>query len=54
MGLVKESKHVDLVIKSEPWTEKELIAFRKIINEQKAKRKKLALKVKKRKSNQHA
>jgi hypothetical protein len=31
MGLIKEPKNVDLSTKSEPWTEKELIDFRKIM-----------------------
>jgi len=39
MKLIKESKNVDLVIKSEPWTEKELHEFREIMKAQKAKRK---------------
>ena len=41
MGLLKESKKVDLLIKSEPWSEKELKEFRKIMKAQKSKRKKL-------------
>lgn len=40
MGLIKESKKVDLIIKSEPWTDKELKEFREIMKSQKAKRKK--------------
>ena len=31
MGLIKEPKNVDLSTKSEPWTEQELLDFRKII-----------------------
>jgi hypothetical protein len=40
MGLIKESKKVDLIIKSEPWTDEELREFREIMKAQKAKRKK--------------
>lgn len=42
MGLIKEPKNVDFSTKSEPWTEKELNDFRKImqgIKEKNAKRK---------------
>ena len=31
MGLIKESKNVDLIIKSEPWSKKELSEFREIM-----------------------
>jgi len=37
MGLIKEPKKVDLSTKSEPWTEQELIDFRKIMQDIKAK-----------------
>jgi len=37
MGLIKEPKNVDLSTKSEPWTEKELSDFRKIMQEIKTK-----------------
>jgi len=37
MGLIKESKKIDLSTKSEPWTEQELSDFRKIMQEIKAK-----------------
>ena len=37
MGLIKEPKNVDLSTKSEPWTEQELVDFRKIIQDIKAK-----------------
>lgn len=37
MGLIKEPKHIDLSTKSEPWTEKELMDFRKIMQDLKAK-----------------
>ena len=38
MGLIKEPKNVDLVIKSEPWSDKELEEFRDIMRAQKLKR----------------
>ena len=37
MGLIKEPKNVDFSMKSEPWTEKELSDFRKIMQAIKAK-----------------
>lgn len=46
MGLIKEPKNVDLSTKSEPWTEQELVDFRKIMQDIKsknAKRKERAL-----------
>ena len=48
MGLIKEPKHVDLSTKSEPWTEQELIDFRKImqaIKNKNAKRKERSLRL---------
>lgn len=54
MGLIKEPKQVDLIIHSEPWTEKELKEFREIMKAQKAKRKKLLLTPVKKKVRQHA
>ncbi|HWY09788.1 MAG TPA: hypothetical protein VN026_00610 [Bacteroidia bacterium] len=54
MGLIKEPKKVDLIIKSESWTDKELKEFRKIMKAQKAKRKKLPLRGPKRKTKQHS
>ena len=42
MGLIKEPKNIDLSTKSEPWTEQELVDFRKImqaIKQKNAKRK---------------
>jgi hypothetical protein len=46
MGLIKEAKNIDLVIHSEPWSEEELNAFRKImgINKSKAAKKAIAKK----------
>lgn len=35
MAIVKEPKGVDFVVKSEPWTEKELKEFRKLMKKQK-------------------
>ncbi len=37
MGLIREPKNVDFSVKSEPWTEKELSDFRKLMKEIKAK-----------------
>ncbi len=37
MGLIKEPKDVDLSTKSEPWSEQELIDFRKIMQDIKSK-----------------
>jgi len=37
MGLIKEPKNVDLSTKSEPWTEQELVDFRKIMQDIKGK-----------------
>lgn len=49
MGLIKEPRNVDLSTKSEPWTEKELVDFRKIMKEVKTKnaksKKQLRLKI---------
>lgn len=36
MGLIKEPKGVDFIVKSEPWTEEELADFRKLMKKQKA------------------
>ena len=52
MGLIRESKKVDLVIKSEPWTDKELREFRDIMKSQKAKRKKQLATITKSKTKQ--
>ena len=38
MGPIKEPKDVDFIIKSEPWTEKDLADFRKLIRKQREKR----------------
>ncbi|MHB1922897.1 MAG: hypothetical protein ACYCOO_11755 [Chitinophagaceae bacterium] len=37
MGLIKEPKNVDFSTKSKPWTEKELVDFRKIMQDMKTK-----------------
>jgi hypothetical protein len=37
MGLIREPKNIDLSTKSEEWTEKELLDFRKLMKEIKAK-----------------
>jgi Zn-dependent M16 (insulinase) family peptidase len=36
MSIVKEPKGVDFIVKSEPWTEKELSDFRKLMKKQKS------------------
>lgn len=38
MGLIKEPKHVDFSTQSKPWTEEELLDFRKVIGKLQAKR----------------
>ena len=37
MGLVREPQNVDFIIKSEPWTDKELSEFREIMKQLKTK-----------------
>jgi len=37
MGLIREPKNVDFIIKSEPWTKEELKQFRKIMKQQREK-----------------
>jgi hypothetical protein len=49
MGLIKEPVNVDFSTKSEPWTDKELSDFRKIMDTIKAKN----AVIKKRKNNQN-
>ena len=44
MGLIKEPKNIDLSTKSEPWTDKELADFRKLMQMIKAKNAKRKLK----------
>ena len=39
MGLIREPKNVDFIIKSEPWSEKELSEFRTIMKQKKSKNK---------------
>jgi len=41
MGLIREPKNVDFIIKSEPWTNEELKKFRDIMKQQRKKRVKL-------------
>ncbi|CAM2936696.1 hypothetical protein SAMN05444143_112107 [Flavobacterium succinicans] len=41
MNIIKEPKEIDFSIKSEPWSEEELIEFRKIMNIEKQKNVKL-------------
>lgn len=40
MGIIREPREIDIMIKSEPWIDKELADFRNLMKEQKAKRKK--------------
>lgn len=52
MAIVKEPKGIDFVVKSEPWSDEELIEFRKLMKKQKSdlgekKRSKIKEKVKK-------
>ena len=37
MGLTKEPKNIDLSTQSEPWTEQELVEFRALMQQLKAK-----------------
>ena len=37
MGLIREPKEIDMSMKSEPWTEKELTEFRKLMQDIKTK-----------------
>ena len=49
MGLIKEPKNIDLSTRSKPWTEQELVDFRKImqdIKQKNAKRKERAMRLK--------
>lgn len=41
MGLIREPKNVDLIIKSEPWTKDELKHFREIMKKQRERKAKL-------------
>ena len=36
MAIVKEPKGIDFVVKSEPWSDEELIEFRKLMEKQKS------------------
>jgi len=38
MGLIREPKEVDFTMESKPWTEKELVDFRKLMHEKKRKK----------------
>lgn len=44
MELIKEPHEIDFLIQSEPWTDKELADFRKIMSQIKERRKKTVLK----------
>ena len=43
MGLIREPKNVDFIIKSKPWTKEELMQFREIMKKQRDRRAKLKL-----------
>lgn len=45
MGLIREPKDIDFIIKSEPWTKEELKQFREIMKKQREKRAKSKLRV---------
>ncbi len=49
MGLIREPKNVDFIIKSEPWTKEELKQFREIMKKQRERKAKLKLRVTKKK-----
>ena len=51
MGLIREPKNVDFIIKSEPWTTEELKQFREIMKQQRERQKAMKLRAtKKRKA----
>ena len=56
MGLIREPKNVDFIIKSEPWTKDELKMLREIMKQQRERRTKLKsrLKNKRRAKNTNA
>ena len=37
MGLIREPKNIDFTVQSKPWTDEELVDFRKLMAELKAK-----------------
>jgi hypothetical protein len=45
MGLIREPKNVDFIIKSEPWTSEELKQFREIMKQQRERKKKVKLRI---------
>lgn len=51
MGLIKEPKEIDFTVQSEPWTEEELIDFRKLMNELKSKNSTKTIQLKSRKTS---
>ncbi len=50
MGLIREPKNVDFIIKSEPWTKEELKKFREIMKQQRERRGKLKARVTKKRA----
>ena len=49
MGLIREPKDVDFIIKSDPWTKEELKQFREIMKKQRERRAKLKARLTKKK-----
>jgi len=49
MGLIREPKNVDFIIKSKPWTKEELKTFRAIMKQQRAKLAKATVRLAKKK-----
>ena len=45
MGLIREPKNIDFIIKSEPWTKEDLKQFRAIMKQQRERRAKLKLRL---------
>lgn len=45
MGLIREPKNVDFIIKSKPWTAEELRQFREIMKKQRERQVKLKLRL---------
>lgn len=46
MGLIREPKNVDFIIRSEPWTKDELKMFREIMKQQRERRTKIKARLK--------
>jgi hypothetical protein len=46
MGLIREPKNVDFIIKSEPWTEEELKMFREVMKKRREQKQRLTMRLK--------